>query len=127
MQGVRRLVPPRALAMDRKPLETAREAAVPVEADSTRRQQLVELLASDGTTFEELRQALGGSLNRLEEDLRHVERSLRSSGQTLHVEPESSEACGFVFRGRETRHLRPPSRCPECKSERVEQPRFSIR
>lgn len=113
--------------MSRKTDKTAREATVPVEAGSTRRQQLIELLATGGGSFEGLRQALGGSLSRLEDDLRHVERSLRGSGQSLHVEPAKCEACGFVFRGREARHLRPPSRCPQCRSERLEEPRFSIR
>ncbi|MFN7133490.1 MAG: transcriptional regulator [Myxococcales bacterium] len=99
---------------------------MPVEAGSTRRQQLVELLSGRAWAFEDLRQALGGSLHRLEEDLRHVDRSLRGSGQTLKVEPATCGECGFVFRNREAKHLRPPSRCPECKSSRIEQPRFSI-
>jgi transcriptional regulator len=34
------------------------------------------------------------------------------------------QKCGFIFAKRD--RLTPPSRCPRCKNEYVENPRFSI-
>ena len=54
--------------------------------------------------------------------LERLERSLYARGQGLIVEPASYLGCGFVFRKR-TR-IATPSRCPVCKSERMDPPRF---
>ena len=44
---------------------------------------------------------------------------------TLEVEPAQCLSCGFTFeeRGR----FRRPSRCPQCRSERLQPPRFWVR
>ena len=97
------------------------------DAPQTRRQELVEILSGDPWGFDELRRELGLTVRLLESDLRHVERSLRAEGRRLEVEPARCGECGFTFRGRETKHFHPPSRCPRCKSEKIEEPRLSIR
>lgn len=56
--------------------------------------------------------------------LQHLERSLRHAGERLVVLPPRCLKCAFVFADRERRTK--PSRCPECKSERIEPARFSI-
>jgi len=94
--------------------------------ESTRRQQIVELLAMGPWGFEELRRELAVPVRLLAMDLGHVEKSLRREGRRLEVEPARCAGCGFVFKERSARHLHPPSRCPGCKGERIEEPRFSL-
>jgi len=56
--------------------------------------------------------------------LEHLARSLAAKGKRLVIQPAACVACGFVFEDR--RRLSNPSRCPKCKSERLEPPVFSI-
>lgn len=92
----------------------------------TRRQQLRVLLAREECGFDELRLRLAVSVRQLEDDLRHVERSVRRGPARLRIEPPRCRACGFAFRSRGLRHLHTPGRCPRCKDERIEQARFRI-
>jgi predicted Zn-ribbon and HTH transcriptional regulator len=96
------------------------------EASTTVRQRLVRWLERGEHDFEELRGALRLPAKQLEEELRHVERSVRSRGRKLRVTPPRCADCGFAFPGRGTRHLRVPGRCPRCKGERIEPPRFHV-
>ena len=55
--------------------------------------------------------------------VRHVARSLESTDEQLLVAPPRCEDCGFEdFDDPANR----PSRCPECKSESVAEPSFTI-
>jgi predicted Zn-ribbon and HTH transcriptional regulator len=55
--------------------------------------------------------------------VRHVARSLESTDEQLLVAPPRCEDCGFEdFDDPANR----PSRCPECKSEAVAEPTFTI-
>lgn len=103
-----------------------RPPAVPEPAAATRRQELASLLEARVIGFEELRREFAVPARALEDDLRHLRRSLEARGQDLVVEPAACEACGFVFRDRDARHLRAPSRCPRCREERVAEPRFHV-
>lgn len=96
------------------------------EATVTLRQRIVELLGEGEWGFEELRRELEAPPRTLEDDLRHVERSLRRGAARLRIEPARCLSCGFVFRERAARHLHAPSRCPRCRSERIADPRFHI-
>lgn len=98
----------------------------------TRRQLIVELLETGTWGFDELRADLGQGaklpVRVLESDLAHVEKSVRAGGRRIEVEPPECLECGFVFRGGGGgRGFHPPSRCPRCRSERVSQPRLTIR
>lgn len=97
-----------------------------VGATRTVRQQLRGLLLREPLGFDELRQLLGLSVRRLEEELRHVERSARGHGERLVVAPARCVACDFAFRHREARHLHAPGRCPRCRSERIADPTFRL-
>lgn len=102
------------------------EAPEEAAAGVTRRQRVVELLTRGELSFEELRRELEAPARTLEEDLRHVERSLRRGPERLAVEPALCLACGFVFTDRVPRRFHAPSRCPRCRSERIAEPRFHI-
>lgn len=58
------------------------------------------------------------------EHLQHLSRSLARGPERLVVVPARCLKCGFVFAERE--RFAKPSRCPACKSERIEPPRFAI-
>lgn len=93
---------------------------------TTRRRQLAEMLEMGFWGFEELRRELQVTVGLLEDDLRHLEKSARASRRKLLVEPAACADCGFLFRDRAPRHFHPPSRCPECKSERLSGPRLAL-
>lgn len=97
----------------------------PGAGGGTRRQRIVTLLRGAGDwTFEELRRELGVPTHVLREDLAHVEKSARHLGASLHVEPGVCRGCGFVLTKR--RRFTAPGRCPRCRSERLEPPRFHL-
>lgn len=102
------------------------DAPAGVGARRTIRQQLRGLLLRDTLSFATLRKLLGLSVRQLEEELRHVDRSVRARGERLVVIPPLCLACAFCFRERESRHLHAPGRCPRCRSERITDPAFRI-
>jgi transcriptional regulator len=73
----------------------------------------------------QLSQAVGIAQGEVAGHLEHLARSLPHQGLVLVVVPACCLACGFVFE--ERRRMGRPSRCPRCKSERIEPPRFSVR
>lgn len=101
-------------------------AAPAPEATSTRRRRIVELLGAQEMGFEELRRELETPARLLEDDLRHVERSLRLGPTRLVCEPPRCLACGFTFNDRAPHRFQPPGRCPRCRSERIAEPRLRV-
>ena len=89
----------------------------------TRRQQIVERLTEGEWEFNDLRHEFGLTVKVLEEDLRHIERSVRAAGQRLIVRPARCEACDFLFK---STALHPPGRCPSCRDRRIIGPWFRI-
>jgi predicted Zn-ribbon and HTH transcriptional regulator len=89
----------------------------------TRRQEIIERLRGSEWEFNELRRELGLTVKVLEEDLRHIDRSVRTDGRRLVLRPASCEQCGFVFA---RRAFHPPGRCPECRDRRIAGPWFRI-
>lgn len=91
----------------------------PRERNATLRQALLEALRGPPATARDLSQVVRISERDVLDHLEHLAESV-----DLVVEPAECKACGFVFEGR-TR-MKKPSRCPECKSERVAPPRFCL-
>jgi predicted Zn-ribbon and HTH transcriptional regulator len=89
----------------------------------TRRQEIVERLTESEWEFDELRKDLGLTVKLLEEDLRHIECSVRAGGQRLEMKPARCEACDFVFK---SKAFHPPGRCPSCRDRRIAGPWFRI-
>jgi predicted Zn-ribbon and HTH transcriptional regulator len=96
------------------------------EATETLRQRIVDRLRKDELGFEELMRELEAPARALEDDLRHVERSLKRGPERLRIEPARCLSCGFTFTDRADRHLHAPRRCPRCRGERISDPRFHI-
>lgn len=76
-------------------------------------------------TFDELREELEVSVATLRSDLRHVERTLGQHPGELRMSPPRCAACGFVLSPKPGRFTT-PSRCPECREERILPGRLSV-
>jgi len=83
----------------------------------TRRQELVAILERGEHSFEELRRETQARVRDLDDDLAHLERSLRHGPRRLVVVPAHCIACGFSFRKRA--RFSTPGRCPVCREERI--------
>lgn len=93
------------------------------EADRTTRQRVLEQLREQPASPSELATAIDitpqAALNHVE----HVSRSVDGTDEELLVAPPACRDCGFD--GFDDL-LNLPSRCPECKSESVAEPTFTV-
>jgi predicted Zn-ribbon and HTH transcriptional regulator len=101
------------------------EPTAPESRAETIRESLRRVLRERPTTLRELSGALSVSEKDLSTHLEHLERSLQRGDERLVIEPTHCLACGFEC-GDRKRFTR-PSRCPQCKGNRLSFPRFSIR
>jgi len=85
----------------------------------TRRQEIAALLREDEWVFDDLRHKLAVKVNTLEDDLGHIQRSVRANGERLQVRSAVCADCGFQL---SSKALHPPGRCPKCKSAHLEGP-----
>ena len=92
----------------------------------TRRQELSELLDERQWSFEELRGELAMSVRLLEDDLHHLDRSLRHGDRRLAVTPSRCGTCDYEFRGRAPKRFYTPGRCPRCRGEHIVDARLEI-
>ncbi len=92
---------------------------------ATIRQQIIDMLQEGIFDARELSQALGIREKEVYEHMPHIEKTVVSQGKTVEIIPSHCTVCGFTFKDRK----RPsrPSRCPKCKRERIESPKFTIR
>lgn len=87
------------------------------------RRDLLRMLSLHPMSIEEIARCTEASPIEVEEDLRHLFRSLRHSELRVSVSPAVCRKCGFVF-GRDK--LRKPGKCPACKGTWIEDPRVAI-
>jgi predicted Zn-ribbon and HTH transcriptional regulator len=112
-------------------LSVAREDPAPLRGvtldgmNGTLRERIVSLLEENEWSFDGLRRELELQVVRLDEELRHVERSVRSRGMTLAVRSARCRGCGFTFS--RARSFKPPGRCPRCRRSDVAGPWLRVR
>jgi transcriptional regulator len=99
-----------------------RKSDVPARYE-TARQALRAALSDTPRSAKELSGLAGLREKEVLEHLEHLERSLKHEGEKITVVPPRCLACGFAFRQRD--RLSKPSRCAQCKSERIEAARFA--
>lgn len=87
------------------------------------RKQLIDVLLNRPLSVRELARLTDLSPKEAADDLKHLFRSLKHTEFTAHVEPASCRKCGFTF-GPDK--LTKPSKCPECRSTWLTEPRISI-
>ncbi len=91
----------------------------------TVRKNIIEALQGRVLTAREISGEIGISEKEVASHLPHIHRSLARRGQKLVVTPSRCLECGYTFKNHN--RFKKPSRCPKCKSERLEPPRFSCR
>lgn len=92
-------------------------------ANLTTRQRIANFLRQDsaeaGTLAAEFKITTASALSHVE----HIAKSLNGTDEQLLAAPPECRDCGF----HEFDHLtNRPSRCPECKSESIDEPVFTI-
>ncbi len=87
------------------------------------RKELAQWLRQRPYRLSELAQLCECKVRDVEDDLRHLERSLAREGLKLRVEPARCRHCGFVF---SRDKLRKPGKCPKCRHTWIEEPRVWI-
>ncbi|WP_175059120.1 transcriptional regulator [Thermococcus sp. 2319x1] len=92
----------------------------------TRRQKIIKLLEERDYSVSELAVLLEmrgkGSKKAILEDLKAISNIVKREGKVLLIQPARCRKCGFVFRP----EIKIPGRCPKCRSEWIEEPRFKI-
>ncbi len=85
--------------------------------------KIISLLEDRPMTAKEICQALEADTSREKEvydALKKASRVLKRKGKSLMMSPPVCRKCGFVF------DKANPTRCPRCKSERIDPARFSV-
>lgn len=89
----------------------------------TTRQRIATLLRSEPTSPGALATEFGIRSGTALSHVEHLSKTLDSTDEELLVDPPTCRECGFsTF----DELLNIPSRCPDCKSERVSEPVFTI-
>ncbi len=98
---------------------------MPDADDATTRQRIADALRTAPHDAADLSMAVGVPRSAVYTHLEHVARSVRTDAadEQFLVAPPECHACGFD--GFDD-PLNDPSRCPECRSERIAQPTFVI-
>ncbi len=102
----------------------AHRPPVPVEQDATLRQQIVALLQRQTVSAKDLSTAIGLPEKQIYDHLEHIRCSFQKQRKSLRIEPAQCKKCGFVFEKRQRFHK--PSKCPICRGQAIEEPRFSL-
>lgn len=85
---------------------------------------MILLLSEGNCTARGLSQTLGVREKEVYAHLAHIARSVVPQRQRLQIKPSRCLSCGYVFDTR--KRFTKPGRCPSCKSERIEEPRYRI-
>ena len=92
----------------------------------TRRQKIIKLLEERDYSVSELALMLEmrgrGSKKIILEDLKVIANIVKREGKVLLIQPARCRKCGFVFKA----EIKSPGKCPKCRSEWIEEPRFKI-
>jgi hypothetical protein len=83
------------------------------------RKQLLELLLDHSWRLSELAREFDTSVRTINEDLRHLSKSLKRLPYGMEVEPATCRKCGFVFAATK---LTKPSKCPQCRNTWIVEP-----
>lgn len=94
-------------------------------SDRTPRQRIADLLTLAPMTTRQIAAVVKMSERQVEDHLGHIMKTVaRERSRRFVLHPSECKDCDFVFRDRH--RLTRPSRCPQCRSELLTDPRFSI-
>ncbi len=87
------------------------------------RKNLIKLLLRHPMSVSQIARAVREPASQIADDLRHLCRSLKHTDYRAVIEPARCRACGFEFsHGKLTK----PSKCPECHSTWLLEPKIGI-
>ena len=87
------------------------------------RKELLELLRAAPRSIEDIARALELDPRDVEDDLRHLLRSVRHNGYRVVITPARCRHCGFVFHKDK---LDKPGNCPRCRETWISPPLVHI-
>ncbi len=87
------------------------------------RKDLVQMLLDNPMAVSRIAQLVDEKPSRIADDLNHLFRSLKHTDYKAVVEPACCRACGFEF---SEKKLTKPSKCPECHSTWLLEPKIGI-
>lgn len=94
-------------------------------SDRTPRQRIADLLTLAPMTTQQIAAVVKMSERQVEDHLGHIMKTVaRERTRRFVLHPSECKACDFVFRDR--RRITRPSRCPQCRSELLTDPRYSL-
>ncbi|MCX7770831.1 MAG: transcriptional regulator [Proteobacteria bacterium] len=96
----------------------------PKEREITVRSEIIELLKLKELTTLEISRLVRIPEKSVSEHIEHIRRGLQNKGYYLKIIPAVCLSCGFVFKKRDK--IKPPTRCPLCKSEHIQDSTFKI-
>ena len=90
----------------------------------TTRQEIIRLLEEEECDARMISREIGISEKDAYDHLPNIIRTVAAQKKQLIITPARCLACGYQFRKRGK--ISKPGRCPVCKKERVDPPRFHI-
>jgi len=90
----------------------------------TRRQEISEMLRHRTLTVKEIADEFMTIPEEIVEDLNHIKDTVRPQEELKYTDPLCNN-CGFLFK--ERKKLKPPSKCPACKSHDIKSPKYFVR
>jgi transcriptional regulator len=96
----------------------------PREQLATIRDQLYKELRAGWVTTRQLSTLVGITEKAIPAHLEHLRKSAAGAGERFEVESAICNSCDYRFEDRD--RLTRPSKCPKCKGERIDPPRFRI-
>jgi len=90
----------------------------------TQRQEIIDMLRYRQLTVKEIADEFLTIPEIIVEDLKHIRESVWPQEKLMHTDPVCRD-CGFIFK--ERKKLKPPSKCPKCKSHKIDAPRFFVK
>lgn len=92
---------------------------------ATIRKQIIELLKQEECDARMISQQLSIREKEVYDHIPHIIRSVSARGKALTVIAAQCNTCGYQFKDR--KKTTKPGRCPKCKKERIDPPRFTIK
>ena len=87
------------------------------------RKDLIPLLLDNALSVSQVARLVGETPSDIETDLLHLLKSLKHTEYSATIEPARCRKCGFEF---DASKLAKPSKCPNCRSTWILEPRVSL-
>jgi len=90
----------------------------------TRRQEIIDMLRYRQLTVKEISDEFLTIPEEIVEHLKHIKQTVWPKEQLFHTDPKCNN-CDFLFKDRTK--LKPPSKCPACKSHDIASPKYFVK